>query len=69
VYCQSCGTMLECLESGGCGGHGNLYGCPECDCLFTQTTGGIVATPGGETLSPTFGSYKEHKQREKIKKD
>lgn len=60
-HCQICGGMLERLGHGGCGGRGSVYGCPNCDRLFKQTSGGIIATPGGETLSPTSGSYREYK--------
>jgi len=60
-FCQVCGIFLELVQRGGCGGNGAIYGCPNCDALFRQTTGGIVSTPGGETLSPIPGSYKEMK--------
>lgn len=46
--CKECNSVLILLESGGCGGFGTLVGCERCDSIFRQTTGGIVATPGGE---------------------
>lgn len=67
-HCQFCGTILERLGRGGCGGNGSIYGCPGCDKLFRQISGGIIATPGGETLEPVYGSsYK--KEKDKIAKD
>ena len=62
-HCQFCGGILEQLERGGCGGHGSIHGCPNCDRIFEQVTGGIVATPGGETFRPLpNGSYKRFKE-------
>lgn len=68
-HCQSCGGFLELLRQGWCGGRGAIYGCPTCDQLYEQTTGGIVPTPGGETLSPIPGSYKEYKAKMEKKED
>jgi len=62
-HCQFCGSLLEYLEHGGCGGNGSIYGCKNCDRLFRQITGRIIATPGGETLQPiSGGSYKSFKE-------
>lgn len=60
-HCQYCGAVLEFLKGGGCGGRGNIYGCPNCDRLFEQISGGIVPTRYGEILSPIGGSYKGFK--------
>lgn len=63
-YCQFCGGFLECVHRAvSCGGCGDIYGCPSCDRLFQQVTGGIIPTREGETLSPIKGSYKEEKER------
>lgn len=61
--CPHCQHSLELLERGGCGGRGSTYGCPLCDALFEQTTGGIIHTAGGEKLRLIHGgSYKEFKK-------
>lgn len=67
-YCQHCGGPLELLRRAvSCGGNGDIYGCPNpnCDRLYEQQTGGFIPTPGGETLAPIEGSYKEFKREQK----
>jgi hypothetical protein len=61
--CPKCGSSLETLSDGGCGGKDAIYGCLVCDILFTQITGGIFPTPGGEEIRPILGSYKEAKAK------
>lgn len=56
-HCQFCGNLLDLVESGGCGGRGSIYGCPNCHRRFEQTSGGMFSTPNGETLSPISGFY------------
>ncbi|MFH1036817.1 MAG: hypothetical protein V1756_02040 [Patescibacteria group bacterium] len=63
MFCSSCCVSLELLVRGGCGGKRAIYGCPKCDALFRQTTGGIISTPGGEELIRIEGgSYKRFKK-------
>ena len=54
-HCQDCGTQTQPLNTGGggCGGLGRMVRCPNSDCdqVWEQTTGGILATAGGEQWS------------------
>ena len=58
--CGQCGDVVIFLEGGSCGGRGSLYGCEHWDCVFEQVTGGIIATPGGESFerSALYHSFK-----------
>lgn len=47
------------MTSGGCGGRGGLDGCPACDSVFVQTSGGMLASPDGEHFAPSEWKYKE----------
>lgn len=62
MFCQRCGGYTEYLLSGSCGGYGGLHGCPKCNIVYQQVTGGIVPTPGGEQYSVVeFSSYEDIK--------
>lgn len=58
-YCQECGNKTIPLTLGGCGGFGGMDGCLKCDAVFTQTTGGILATADGESYGRNEWSCKE----------
>jgi len=49
-HCQHCGTSLDYLGGGGCGGNGDLYGCPDCDSLIVLGTSGAIR--GGSSPLP-----------------
>lgn len=48
MFCPTCGADVRYLDGGGCGGLGVQVHCHGCGSTYTQVTGGIVATPGGE---------------------
>ena len=63
-FCSKCGASnWEYLKSGGCGGNGQIKGCKICGAVFVQKSGGIVATPGGETWSPLGYTLDEYRKR------
>jgi len=59
MYCPDCGDYCKTLEYGGCGGICSISGCPKCNTVYQQTTGGILATPGGEQYSKYDETYDE----------
>lgn len=51
MLCENCGTQLEDLGGGGCGGLGGVFHCPGCGSNFEQVSGGILGN-AHETLQP-----------------
>jgi len=62
-YCQDCGTKTQPLhtQSMGCGGRGSMKVCLNCDTLWEQVSGGILATPGGEQYARSPWSFTEYR--------
>lgn len=50
LSCRSCGSpgKVQLQQGDGCGGRGAREVCRHCGHAWEQTSGGIVATPGGE---------------------
>jgi len=53
MRCTECGERTVCIDSGGCGGRGGIYGCPKCDAVFVQTDGGMFS--GGNAFEHRHG--------------
>jgi hypothetical protein len=62
-YCPSCGGERRALNTNsyGCGGRGSREVCEPCDKVYVQTSGGMLATPGGERYEEDWKPFSEYR--------